>query len=307
MRIKNHLFWLCFTGLILLAVLVIFLPRYISRSLDLRAMNHVEISKRDDFSFLEQGSNDTAEAARAFLSLGQEEGNPVLITSIEEPIQMSSELLETLQIQAETAAELGMLPRLMGYVDVAVEKTDDYAQKTGEEEDFLYWVDCMQFARYYSLTYESKENPNKKELLNFWYLNFSDGERFDYYFVINAVTSEIYYAEIHNAFTQYEIGTEKEIWQGGKATQEYERYTAEMAQQFSYACALYYQAQGFDAVGSQNLYQKLSLAILYFEDGQPVYIERSIAEGESDYMYQGICMGLQNLVNWIRVLREKEA
>ena len=306
MRIKNHLFWLCFTGLILLAILVIFLPRYISRSLDLRAMNHVEISKRDDFSFLEQGSNDTAEAARAFQSLGQEEGNPVLITSIEEPIQMSSELLEMLQIQAETAAELGMLPRLMGYVDVAVE-SDGYVQKTGEEEDFLYWADCMRFARYYSLTYESKENPNKKELLNFWYLNFSDGESFDYYFAVNAVTSEIYYAEIHNAFAQYEIENEKEIWEDGKTTQAYGMYTGELAQQFSYACAVYYQAQGFDAVGSQNLYQKLSLAILYFEDGQPVYIERSIVEGKSDHVYQGICVGLQNLVNWVRVLQTNES
>ena len=69
MRMKNHLFWLCFTGTLLLIFAVIFLPRYVSRSLDLRAMNHVEISKREDFSFLKQGSNDTAEAARAFQSL----------------------------------------------------------------------------------------------------------------------------------------------------------------------------------------------------------------------------------------------
>lgn len=306
MRMKNHLFWLCFTGTLLLIFAVIFLPRYVSRSLDLRAMNHVEISKREDFSFLKQGSNDTAEAARAFQSLNQEEGNLVLITSIEEPIQMSSELLEALHIEAETAAEIGMLPRLMGFTGLTVEN-DGSAQKTEGQEVFLYWIDRMRFARYYSLTYESEGNPNKKELLNFWYLNFSDGKSFDYYFVVNAVTSEIYYAEIHNAFTQYEITNDEKMWIYDQASEEYAAFTAEQAQQFAIACANYYQSMGCEAVGPQGLYKKLNLAILYFKEGQPIYIERSVVEGESDAMYQGICVGLQNLVNWVRVMQKNEA
>ena len=52
MQTWNRLFWICLTGTILLTAGVIFLPRYLSRSLDLRELNWVEVGERDDFSFL---------------------------------------------------------------------------------------------------------------------------------------------------------------------------------------------------------------------------------------------------------------
>ena len=54
MKIKEHLFLFCLTGTLFLTAGVVFLPRYFSRSLDMRNLNQVEASEREDFSFLEQ-------------------------------------------------------------------------------------------------------------------------------------------------------------------------------------------------------------------------------------------------------------
>lgn len=53
MRKQNGVFWFCLAGTVLLTWGVIFLPRYLSRSLDMRSIGQVEMSGRDGFSFLE--------------------------------------------------------------------------------------------------------------------------------------------------------------------------------------------------------------------------------------------------------------
>ena len=69
MKGQNRVFWLCLTGTILLALGIIFLPRYFSRSLDMSSIGQVEVTGRDGFSFLEAGSNDIPGVARAFRDL----------------------------------------------------------------------------------------------------------------------------------------------------------------------------------------------------------------------------------------------
>lgn len=291
MHLKNRLFWFCFTGMICLILAVVFLPRYVSRSLDFRNLNRVEISKREDFSFLEQGSNDISETIWAFQYLGKEEGNPVLLTSMEEPVQVSSELLERLYGQAMMASECGMLPWIGPFYKEAVQSVDGENELMVTED----WISCIKTARYYALTYESRENVNKKELLNIWYLRFSDDQQFDYSFVINAVTSEIYYARIHNADTYSQVKENDEM---GK----YAEYASQVGYLFAQGCASYYGGfADWNAVGQTYLFQKLCLALLYLEDGQTVYIEKSIVDADKDVIYPGVRIGFQDVVNWVKV------
>ena len=188
MKGQNRVFWLCLTGTILLALGIIFLPRYFSRSLDMSSIGQVEVTGRDGFSFLEAGSNDIPGVARAFRYLEKNGENPILISSLEEPSQIDRELTEKVYYEANSTAKLGMVPWLG--IELEDQSANDW--KTGLYKD---WSECVKFARYYSLTYESLENSNKKEMMNLWYLRFSDDESFDYYFVVNAVTCAIYYGE----------------------------------------------------------------------------------------------------------------
>lgn len=292
MRIRNHLFWICLTGTLILTAGVIFLPRHISRSLDLRTLNQVEVSRREDFSFLEQGSDQIYDVIHAFGYLGQEE-NPVLITSIENPVQINNDLLNEVYIQAMTASELGMLPWI-GIPTYAVAAVDSYEET---EEIWEPWSSFLQFARYYSLTFESEENPNKTELMNFWYLRFTDEKSFDYSFIVNAINYQIYYAELHNAVThQLAEAAEAARWNNWESD-AINRYFEDDV--FTVGCMQYYQAEGFDYVTQQNLYQKLSIAILYYEEGVPVYIERSIVESSESWQYDGICVGFQDMIRWV--------
>lgn len=306
MQTANIRFLACLTGTALLAAGVIFFPRYISRSLDMRAFGQVEVSKREDFSFLEQGSNEVFEAAHAFRYLEQGGGNPTLLTTIKEPIQINEDLLNEVYIQVMTASEYGMLPWIgpdMNYTNAA-----GYADGSETEYAELWknWTDFLQFARYYSLTYESKENSNKKELLNFWYLRFSDGESFEYSFIVNAVNFELYYAEIHNADTRSitEIAERAELY--GWDENEYKGVMYDLGMSFGDGCARYYHAMGVDSVNQEYLYQKMNIVILYFEDGDPLYIERSISDREDSKMYRGVCIGFQDLIRWVRTLPEEE-
>lgn len=303
MKKKNdHRFWLSLFGTVFLAAGVIFLPRYISRSIDMRALNQVEGSRRGEFSFLEQGSNDLSDAVRAFRNLGTNTENLTLITAVEEPIQINEELLNEVYVQAMTAYEYGMLPWILsGYIEY---------DESGESESWESWIDQAQFARYYSLTYESEENPNKKELLNFWYLRFSDLQSFDYYFIVNAVNYQIYYAEIHNATAEMMLEEERALNRELYTERGYISESAYMGMMFAQGCMEYHQSMGagimeFDFVNQNNLYQKLGIAILYPEGGTPIYIEKSESNRKDTHMYRGICVGFQDLIRWVRLLPEE--
>lgn len=294
MKIRNHRFWICLIGTLILTAGVIFLPRHISRSLDLRTLNQVEVSRREDFSFLEQGSNQIYDVIHAFSYLGQE-GNPVLITSVEEPIQINSELLEKIYIQAMIASELGILPWLGPPVYTNASFTNEYIET---EYGWADWTSYPKSAQYYSLTFASDENPNKTELLNFWYLRFTDETSFDYSFIVNAVNYQIYYAEIHNAATQRVVKNAETVEIYGLSSHEMDVIFGDEA--FAAGCMEYYQALGYDCVTQENLYQKLSLAILYYEEKTPVYIERAIIAGDGSSQYDGICIGFQDMIRWVR-------
>lgn len=301
MQTWNRLFWICLTGTILLTAGVIFLPRYLSRSLDLRELNWVEVGERDDFSFLEPSSGSVLENVQVFRNLTYNGENLTLISSIEEPVRMNNELLEQVYNQVMSASEMGMLP-WVGF------KKYEYSDRL-EESDlalYQYWPEYAKFARYYSLTYESEENPHKTEMLNFWYLRFSDTKTFDYYFIVHAVSYQIYYAELYNADTDiYAIQAKEDKVYKMKDLYNMQYDSAITADEdlFAIGCMQYYDAEGYDYIGSQNLYDKLGLVILYYE-GRSVYIEQSVVENSLFSAYQGVSVGFQELANRVRYLVE---
>ena len=310
MKIKEHLFLFCLTGTLFLTAGVVFLPRYFSRSLDMRNLNQVEASEREDFSFLEQGSNDLYDVARAFEHLKWGEEDPILLTTISEPIQISSELLQQIYIQVMTAVEYGMLPWIGPFTDSEVRTMDENSIFVWNEpfEDierddegnvlskvWINWIDYVKSAQYYTITFESEEKKKKKELLNFWYVRFSDGERFDYSFIVNAVNYQIYYAELHNIATQMIVDESAAYGWEEDLVADTVPYVA-----FADGCALYYEAMGCEYVGTKNLYQKLGIFILYLENDVPVYIEMSAVGSDASWKYNGICIGFQDLVHWVR-------
>lgn len=301
MQTWNRLFWICLTGTILLTAGVIFLPRYLSRSLDLRELNWVEVGERDDFSFLEPSSGSVLENVQVFRNLTYNGENLTLISSIEEPVRMNNELLEQVYNQVMSASEMGMLP-WVGF------KKYEYSDRL-EESDlalYQYWPEYAKFARYYSLTYESEENPHKTEMLNFWYLRFSDTKTFDYYFIVHAVSYQIYYAELYNADTDiYAIQAKEDKVYKMKDlyNMQYDSTITADEDLFAIGCMQYYDAEGYDYIGSQNLYDKLGLVILYYE-GRSVYIEQSVVENSLFPAYQGVSVGFQELANRVRYLVE---
>lgn len=317
MGTRNKLFWICLIGTILLAASIVFLPRYLSRGLDMGMLNRVEPAERENFSFLEQSANGILENVRAFRYLDSAEDNLMLISSYDESAKVNMDLLEAVFDQAMSAAELGMLPWIGPY-------GHDWAMQLGlEPEPYEYWVDTVRFARYYSLTYVSESGSNTKEMLNFWYLRFSDGKTFDYYFLVNAATYQIYYAEIYNQLTDFfvkyseslgivsdiyteeTIVYEKSMQSSSKTYDADEDYIAKFywfsEDIFSQGSMLYYEANDYKYVGKQNLNNKLALIVLNYEDGT-VYIEQ-LAMPENTFPYRGIGAGLQNLGTNVQKLR----
>lgn len=311
MRRQNRFFWVCLAGTVLLVLGVIFLPRYFSRSLDMGSMGQVEVTGRDGFSFLEAGANDIPGVAEAFRYLEKSGDNPMLITSLEEPAQIDRDLTEQVYQEAEILAQFGMVPWLgieQGYQEVYDWKVPLYMD----------WSECAKFARYYSLTYESSENPNKKEMMNLWYLRFSDDENFDYYFVVNAVTCQIYYAEIYNGYSEnmalsideenlYDV--EVSAMKGTGTDMVYSR-KAELGEMFTAASAEYYGAAEYEYIGPQTLSEKIGIAILYFREDEDqetfrnVYLEVKLKEEPHLNAYRGISIGFQDLAGWVRFLQE---
>ncbi len=314
MKVKNHFFWICLTGTVLLAAGVIFLPRYFSRSLDLRDLNYAEISERDEFSFLEPGSGSVQDNVHAFSKLEENGENLVKISSINNPIQVSKELLHDIYNQVLSASDQGVLPGL-DYMHYNPENKSYMDEETG----YIYkdmnvlpakaWVNYVKSAQYYSLTYESEDNPNKKEMLNFWYLCFSDNLTFDYQFLVDAVSCQIYYAKIHSEFTEERIALMTEAWQVEEETDMYAESKgyygtlSYLRDWFSSGCLAYYGADSCEFIGPENLYEKLGLLILYF-DMEPLYMEQFEAESLDTVKYRGLIIGFQEVVNKIHLLNE---
>lgn len=320
MRTWNWHFSLCLTGTILLAAGVIFLPRHISRSLDQKELNWVETSERNDLSFLEPSSNSILENDRAFRFLTRNGENLTLISSIQEPGRMNSELLERVYEQVMIASELGVFP----WIEIGNYEWGMYMEKNSGTESptnsYQYWTDQAQFAKYYSMTYESEESPNKTEMISFWYLRFSDNETFDYYFIVNALSYQIYYAEIYNSYTDLYAET-SESMDSGQSTNasvfDANIVVDASAQDmflyddpFAVGCMQYYEADGYSWVGPETLYNKLMLVILYYAE-QPVYISQSVVQNcavlsddYGTYTYRGIGVGFQELANKVRFLAE---
>lgn len=321
MRTWNWHFWLCLAGTLLLTAGVVFLPRHISRSLDRKDLNWVELSERDDFSFLEPGINSVLENDRAFRYLTRNGENLTLVSSIQEPGRMNREMLEQVFKQVMIASNQGMLPwvGIRDYRNVEISMSSD-AASVDWENPYEDWENQVQFAKYYSLTYDSEENPNKTEMISFWYLRFSDNETFDYYFVVNGISYQIYYAEVYNAYTDIyvESAENRQIYDVEAAavmgeSAVFDKSGLDMSPAealFAIGCMDYYDADGYSWVDSSNLYHKLGLVILSYE-GQMVYISQSavqncaiVPSGSESPAYKGIGVGFQELANKIRFLTE---
>ncbi|MBS6395632.1 MAG: hypothetical protein KH452_00560 [Clostridiales bacterium] len=297
-RIQNKVFWLCLTGTVVLATGLIFLPRYFSRSLDMRSLNQVQAAKREDFAFLESSPNGFLENARAFRHL-RDEGSLTLVASLNESSKMNSELLERVYDQVMMAMEWGMLPWLGG-------RGYEFAIKNGLEPQALdYWADQACLAQYYNLTFQSESGLNTKEMLNFWYLKFSDNTDFEYSFIVNAVTYQIYYAEIYNSYTDYAVQQFEDnivVIDGHAELSEKEGIVYEENQQiyeaeselFALGCMNYYEADFMKPIQTSNLHDKMALAVLNYGDST-VYMEKIPRDSHPDLLYRGISVGLQNL------------
>jgi len=291
---RNKLFGLCLTATILLAAGVIFLPRYFSKSLDMRSLNQVEIAKREEFAFVEPSSNNILESIEAFQCLGQENTDLVLLASFDGFSKISDELLQAVYDQALQASDTGMLFWIRPWA----------LREFGVETDSnsSYWPTFMTSAKYYSLTYAPDESRNTKKMLNFWYVQFSDQEIFDYAFVINAMNYQIYYAEIYNIVTDRMVEylenlkwIEEEVKIDSKEKFDSGIFDLELYYRefFAAGCASYYNADISNYVERQNLKDKLSLVVLNY-DSQPVNIEQRILS-DSKNSLKGIGIGIQNL------------
>ena len=159
-RLLNQklLFLISLLCVVTITVGAVFLPRYLSRGLDKGRLNKVTVSDRSHFSYLEQSSGGIIENIQA-LSFMKNEANLMLLSDMKaDTARLNTDLLENVYKQAMTASEYGMLPWL-GVGDYKTLRKSSYDVVTD-------WEDDIRFARYYSLTYDSDDDENTKELLN---------------------------------------------------------------------------------------------------------------------------------------------
>lgn len=263
---ENHrnFFPLCLIGVGCLAAAVLFGPRYFSRMMDSRDLSLVAVTDRDDFSFLKQSSGQLLNQAPLLSSIGNV-GELLLLTVQSEPgTWQSSHLVSSVYEEAKSAAAQGMLPWI---------HTD---------ED---WQDTIQYAKYYSLTAHTDSDAQSREMLNLWYLRFSDEETFDYYFLVNALTYQIYYAEIYNEKTE----------------QEEDVIGSSIQMEVSNGAAFYYHAKEHLIVTGSERTSYESLIVLHFEDGV-VYLELTELEptGLTEQKRKGYSVGFRGLAGSIR-------
>lgn len=308
------IFWLCLLAIILLAVGVLFMPRMVSGWLDEGRLNAVELAERDQFQYLEQSSDDVIDIVQAFSYLDNG-GELLLLSSLEgENALGNTDLIKSVYNQALLAANYGMLVWISetGY-DAAYAASDEFEPTEALYED---WSEHVHTARYYSLTYDTKEEDNTREMLNFWYLNFSDGTNYDYSFLVNASSYQIYYAEIYNSCTNYgmmlaqdyladedrkAISVQRTLYDEKDEMTREDGYYGSLAfyeNCFFNGCIDYYSASDGRYVqgGSGNDYN--SMTVLHMQDGT-VYVEQQLLQSSSWY---GIGIGFRGLGDSVRKL-----
>ena len=202
-KITRRVF-ICLCGVIGLAVGTIIGPRYFSRILDQTNLNTVSVVNRDSFSFLEQSSDQLADQVKLLNSIGNG-GNLMLLSNYsDQETWQNSTLIAQIVDQVALASTNGYIPWL------EPGNYENYLMEAGKKEiakeasAFYDWMDELRFAKYYGLTCESDTDSHMMQMMNLWYLRFSDEQTFDYYFLVNAATCQIYYAEIYNLLTDIE-------------------------------------------------------------------------------------------------------
>ena len=245
---SNKIFCLCLTGVLCLAAGTILGPRYFSRILDLRDLNAVSIIKRDQFSFLEQSSDQLVDQIDLLNSIGNG-GNLLLLSNYSDQKNwQNSTLIAQVTDQVALATGDGYIPWLEPgiYENYLMEIMKKQTSK--EALAFYDWMNELKFAKYYSLTCESDPDSHMMQMMNLWYLRFSDEQTFDYYFLVNASTCQIYYAEIYNLLTDREADDSWTESPQNAATVAEVFYGEEYAEQFAAGAFYYYQASDFQTV-----------------------------------------------------------
>ena len=299
---SNKIFCLCLTGVICLAVGAVMGPRYFSRILDLRDLNTVSIINRDQFSFLEQSSDQLVDQVKLLNSIGNS-GNLMLLSNYsDQETWQNSTLIAQITDQVALAVGDGYIPWLEPgiYENYLMEIMKKQASK--EAPAFYDWMNELKFAKYYSLTCESDPDSHMMQMMNLWYLRFSDEQTFDYYFLVNASTCQIYYAEIYNLLTDREADDSWTESPQNAATVAEVFYGEEYAEQFASGAFYYYQASDFQTVYGDEGRNYDCLSVLRLEEGESAYIEMQKHEQNTQLKYPiyGYSVGIRGLADKIQ-------
>ena len=299
---SNKIFCLCLTGVICLAVGAVMGPRYFSRILDLRDLNTVSIINRDQFSFLEQSSDQLVDQVKLLNSIGNS-GNLMLLSNYsDQETWQNNTLIAQITDQVALAAGNGYIPWLEPgiYENYLMEIMKKQASK--EAPAFYDWMNELKFAKYYSLTCESDPDSHMMQMMNLWYLRFSDEQTFDYYFLVNASTCQIYYAEIYNLLTDSEADDSWTESPQNAATVAEVFYGEEYAEQFASGAFYYYQASDFQTVYGDEGRNYDCLSVLRLEEGESAYIEMQKHEQNTQLKYPiyGYSVGIRGLADKIQ-------
>ncbi len=299
---SNKIFCLCLTGVICLAVGAVMGPRYFSRILDLRDLNTVSIINRDQFSFLAQSSDQLVDQVKLLNSIGNS-GNLMLLSNYsDQETWQNSTLIAQITDQVALAVGDGYIPWLEPgiYENYLMEIMKKQASK--EAPAFYDWMNELKFAKYYSLTCESDPDSHMMQMMNLWYLRFSDEQTFDYYFLVNASTCQIYYAEIYNLLTDREADDSWTESPQNAATVAEVFYGEEYAEQFASGAFYYYQASDFQTVYGDEGRNYDCLSVLRLEEGESAYIEMQKHEQNTQLKYPiyGYSVGIRGLADKIQ-------
>ena len=298
----NRRFFICLCGVIGLAVGTIIGPRYFSRMLDQTNLNTVSVVNRDSFSFLEQSSDQLVDQVKLLNSIGNS-GNLMLLSNYsDQETWQNSTLIAQITDQVALAAGDGYIPWLEPGI------YENYLMETGKKEvakeasAFYDWMDELRFAKYYSLTCESDPDSHMMQMMNLWYLRFSDEQTFDYYFLVNASTCQIYYAEIYNLLTDRKADDSwTELPQNATTIAEV-FYGEEYTEQFASGAFYYYQANDFQIVYGDEGRNYDCLSVLRLEEGESAYIEMQKHEKNTQLKHPiyGYSVGIRGLADKIQ-------